>query len=217
MPENVFETIAKYGVVPVIAIDSVDAALPLSDALLEGGLPVIEITFRTEAAAEVIEKICRHRPEMLVGAGTVLTVDNLEAAKNCGAKFAVAPGLNPEIVAGAQEIDLPFEPGVATASDIECALSMECTMLKFFPAEALGGVKMIKALAAPYAHTGMKFIPTGGINAENLESYLALDSVAACGGTWIAKKPDIAEGRWDDISQRCKAVGEVVARVLSTE
>jgi len=217
MSENVFETIAKYGVVPVIAIDSVDAALPLADALLKGGLPVIEVTFRTAAAAEVIELIADKRPQLLVGAGTVLTLENLHAAQDCGAKFCVAPGINPEIVAAAGEIGMPFVPGIATPSDIECGLSMGCKTLKFFPAGALGGATMIKALAGPYGHTGVKFVPTGGINAENLESYLALDAVAACGGTWIAKKPDIAEGKWNDIRQRCKAVAELVARVVSGE
>jgi len=214
MSDNtVFKKIGRYGVVPVVAIDSVEAALPLADALLEGGLPVIEITFRTAAAAEVIEKIAQQRSELLVGAGTVLTLDNLHAAKDCGAKFGVAPGLSPEIVAAAGEIDLPFVPGVCTPSDVECGLSLGCSVLKFFPSEAMGGVKMLKALAGPYGHTGVKFVPTGGVNASNLQSYLSLDSVAACGGTWIAKRPDLAEGNWNDITQRCREVAEIVARV----
>jgi 2-dehydro-3-deoxyphosphogluconate aldolase/(4S)-4-hydroxy-2-oxoglutarate aldolase len=213
MAENVFETIARLGVVPVIAIDSVDAALPLADALLEGGLPVAEITFRTAVAAEVIGKLTRERPELLVGAGTVLTVENLHAARDCGARFCVAPGTNPEIVASADEIDMPFVPGIATPSDIECALSLGSTTLKFFPAEAMGGVAMLQALSAPYAHTGVKFVPTGGVTTGNLESYLAIATVAAVGGTWIAKKPDLTEGKWADIRDRCRAVCEIVARV----
>ncbi len=213
LEDTVFSTIEKYGVVPVIAIDSVDAALPLADALLEGGLPVIEITFRTAAAAEVIEKLVKQRPELLVGAGTVITLANLDAASDCGAKFALAPGLNPEIVDEAQDIGLPFVPGVATPSDIECALSLECRVLKFFPAEAMGGLTMLKALAGPYAHTGVRFIPTGGVNAENLESYLSLDVVAAVGGTWIAKKDDLAQGNWKEITRRCKAVQELVSKL----
>ncbi len=208
--DSVFDIISRLRIVPVVAIDSADAALPLADALLAGGLPVVEITFRTAAVAEVIEKISSKRPEILVGAGTVLTTENLEAARDCGAKFGVAPGLNPEIVAMAEEIGLPFMPGVATASDIECALSMGCTVLKFFPSEAMGGVAMINALAAPYGHAGVRFVPTGGINAGNLESYLAVEAVAAVGGTWIAKKDDMAAGKWQEISGRCRAAVELV-------
>ncbi len=208
--DSVFDTISRLRIVPVVAIDSAEAALPLADALLAGGLPVVEITFRTAAAAEAIEKISSKRPEILVGAGTVLTTENLEAARDCGAKFGVAPGLNPEIVACANENGLPFVPGVATASDIECALSLGCTMLKFFPSEALGGVAMINALAAPYGHTGVRFMPTGGINAGNLESYLAVEAVAAVGGTWIAKQNDMAAGKWREISNRCRAAVDMV-------
>jgi len=211
--DPVFETIARYGVVPVIAIESVDAAIPLADALLEGGLPVIEITFRTAAAAEVMQKISEQRPELLLGAGTVLTRENLDASKACGAKFAVAPGLNPAIVQAARQIGLPFVPGVAVPSDIESALSLGCIVLKYFPAEALGGVATIQAMAGPYAHTGVRFVPTGGVNAGNLQSYLAAGPVMAVGGTWIAKKEDVAAGNWQRITDRCKEVADIVARV----
>jgi 2-dehydro-3-deoxyphosphogluconate aldolase/(4S)-4-hydroxy-2-oxoglutarate aldolase len=214
MPENqVFQTIAQCGVVPVIAMDSVDAAIPLADALLEGGLPLVEITFRTSVAAKVIERMARHRPELLVGAGTVVTPSNLETAKSCGAKFAVAPGRNPTIVELARKIGFPFVPGVCTPSDIECALAMDCTLLKFFPAEASGGIEMLKALIAPYGHLGVRFMPTGGVNRNNLAAYLAIDAVAAVGGTWIAKKEDLIEGRWAEIRERCKKAVEVVANV----
>lgn len=209
---SVFQTIARCGIVPVIAIDSVEAAIPLADALLEGGLPLVEITFRTSAAAEVIENICRHRPELLVGAGTVVTTDNLKTATSCGAKFAVAPGLNPSIVDEATQAGLPFVPGVCTPSDIEQALALGCTVLKFFPAEASGGIEMIKSLAAPYGHLGVRFMPTGGVNMSNLAAYLSLDAVVAIGGTWIAKKEDLAAGKWADIRERCKRAVEVVAR-----
>ncbi len=202
--QPVFETLSEYGVVPVIAIESVEAALPLADALIEGGLPVAEITFRTAAAADVIRTLTRERPQLLVGAGTVLSTENVDAAQACGAQFAVAPGLNPAIVSCAQEVGLPFAPGVATPSDIEKALSLGCRVLKFFPSEALGGTAMLKALSAPYKHLGVRFMPTGGVNTGNLESYLAEDFVAAVGGTWIAKKDDIAQGNWDAIRDRCK-------------
>ena len=210
--EAILNRVAALGVVPVIAIEQAEAALPLADALLAGGLPVVEITFRTAAAAEVIRRIARERPQLAVGAGTVLTAANLEAARASGASFAVAPGLNPQIVQQAQHLGLPFVPGVATPSDIEQGLALGCKLLKFFPAEPLGGVSMIEALSAPYNHTGVRFMPTGGVNPGNLESYLKVGTVAAVGGTWIAKKEDLAAGRWVEIQQRCQAALETVAR-----
>jgi 2-dehydro-3-deoxyphosphogluconate aldolase/(4S)-4-hydroxy-2-oxoglutarate aldolase len=210
--KTILNRVAALGVVPVIAIEKVETALLLADALLEGGLPIVEITFRTAAAAEVIRRITQERPQLVVGAGTVLTSANLEAAKASGAAFAVAPGLNPQIVKQAQQMDLPFVPGVATPSDIELGLALGCNLLKFFPAEALGGVPMIEALSAPYKHTGVRFMPAGGVNTGNLEAYLKLDTVAAVGGTWIAKKDDLTVGKWDDIRQRCQATLEIVAR-----
>jgi 2-dehydro-3-deoxyphosphogluconate aldolase / (4S)-4-hydroxy-2-oxoglutarate aldolase len=210
--ETILNRVAALGVVPVIAIEKVEAALLLADALLEGGLPIVEITFRTAAAAEIIRRIARERPQLVVGAGTVLTPANLEAAKASGAAFAVAPGLNPQIVKQAQQMGLPFVPGVATPSDIEQGLALGCNLLKFFPAVALGGVPMIEALSAPYKHTGVRFMPTGGVNTGNLEAYLKLDTVAAVGGTWIAKRDDLTAGKWDDIRQRCKTALEIVAQ-----
>lgn len=211
--ESVFEQITNLGVVPVIAIESVDDALPLADALLEGGLPVAEITFRTTAAAKVIETLTKNRPELLVGAGTVLTEENLRAAVDCGATFGVAPGLNPDILAAAASLGLPFVPGVVTPSEIERAVSMGARILKFFPAGAFGGVSMLKALGGPYAHTGIRFMPTGGVNEANLADYLAFSMVGACGGTWIAKKDDFAAGRWSEIRDRCRAARDVVQQV----
>jgi 2-dehydro-3-deoxyphosphogluconate aldolase/(4S)-4-hydroxy-2-oxoglutarate aldolase len=211
--DSVLTKLSDFGVIPVIAIEKVEAALPLADALLRGGLPVIEITFRTAAAAEVIRKLAQERPQLTVGAGTVLTAENLEVAKASGAAFAVAPGLNPEIVRLAQQLEMPFVPGVATPSDIEQALALGCKLVKFFPAEALGGLAMIEALSAPYKHTGVRFMPTGGVNPANLESYLRLDTVGAVGGTWLAKKEDLAAGKWEDIRTRCQSAIDVVSRV----
>jgi 2-dehydro-3-deoxyphosphogluconate aldolase / (4S)-4-hydroxy-2-oxoglutarate aldolase len=208
---TVLETITRLGVIPVIAIESVEAALPLADALVAGGLPLVEITFRTAAAAEVIRRIASQRPEVLVGAGTLLTPENVQTAKACGARFGVAPGLNPEVVRQAAALDLPMVPGVATPSEIEQGLSLGSTTLKFFPAGAFGGVDMLKALAGPYAHTGVRFVPTGGVNEKNLAAYASLKSVAAVGGTWIAKPDDIAQGRWPEITQRCRQALEIVA------
>ncbi len=212
MSTSVFEKITQLGVVPVIAIESVEHAIPLADALLEGGLPIAEVTFRTAAAAEVIQKMTSERPELLVGAGTVLTVANLEAAIKCGAQFGVAPGLNPEIVSLAGDADWPFVPGIATPSDIECGLSLDCQVLKLFPAGALGGLDMLKALSGPYKHTGVRFMPTGGVSPDNLDSYLSQGVVAAAGGTWIAKQADFDAGHWSKISERCKAARDMVER-----
>jgi len=208
---NVFGRIAELGVVPVVAIDRVEHALPLADALIEGGLPVIEVTFRTAAAAEVIRLLVRERPGLIVGAGTVLTPEAVQTALEAGASFAVAPGLNPHVVEAAQKAGLPFVPGIATPSDIEAGLELGCQLLKFFPAEALGGAPLVTAFSAPYKHTGVRFMPTGGVSLANLPAYLKLDTVAAVGGTWIAKKEDFAEGRWAEIAQRCRAARGAVA------
>lgn len=211
-PTSLPDRLAQYGVVPVIAIENPEAALPLADALQQGGLPVIEVTFRTAAAASVIRQLVQERPQLLVGAGTVLTSSNLEAARASGAAFAVAPGLNPQLLKEAERLGLPFIPGVATPSEIESALGLGCRLMKFFPAEALGGVVMLEALSAPYKHTGIRFMPTGGVNPANLESYLKLDTVAAVGGTWLAKKDDLAGGKWGEISNRCAAALKIVAQ-----
>ncbi len=205
MNDEVLSIFSQFGIVPVIAIDDAKDALPLADALLAGGLPLIEITFRTAAAAEAIKTISQARPQMFVGAGTVVTPANLTAAKECGAKFAVAPGLNPEIVKGAQAIGLPFAPGIATPTELEQGLSLGCKLFKFFPAEAFGGVKTLSSIAAPYLHLGVRFVPTGGVTTDNLVSYLKNSSIAAVGGTWLAKKDDFQNGNWADVADRCRA------------
>jgi len=203
---SVFEQIARLKVVPVIAIESPEAALSLADALIEGGLPIAEITFRTAAAAAVIHKMSQERPALLVGAGTILTLDNLRAAIDSGATFGVAPGCNPKIIEAAQKMNFPFVPGVCTPSDVESALSHGCKILKFFPAGAMGGLTMLKSLIAPYGHTGVQFMPTGGVSPENLGEYLATKGVIACGGTWIATKEDIAEAKWELVTARCRDI-----------
>jgi len=209
---SILDRVAAHGVIPVVTMDRLEEALPLADALLAGGLPVVEITFRTEAAAAVIRTLAQERPALIVGAGTVLTAANLESAKASGAAFAVAPGLNPEMVARAGELNLLFVPGVATPSEIEQALGLGCRLLKFFPSEALGGLAMLEALSAPYRHMGVRFVPSGGVNPTNLEAYLKLDTVAAVGGTWIAKKEDLAACQWDMIRDRCQAARGIVAK-----
>ena len=203
--------IARHRVVPVIAIDSVDQALPLADALIAGGLPVIEVTFRTKAAVDVIRLLSRERPALLVGAGTVLDPATVDAAVAAGAKFALAPGCLPATVQRAQAVGLPFVPGVQTPSEVELALSLGCRTLKFFPAEAAGGVKMLEAIHAPYKHTGVRFVPTGGVSPANCAAYLACDAVAAVGGTWLAKPADLQAGLFEEIAARTRAAVAIAA------
>jgi 2-dehydro-3-deoxyphosphogluconate aldolase/(4S)-4-hydroxy-2-oxoglutarate aldolase len=207
------DSLYSCGVVPVVAIEDAAHALPLADALIAGGLPVAEITFRTQAGAAVIETLANERPDMLVGAGTVLSPEQAKRAKACGAQFAVAPGLNPDVVRAAFDEDLPFFPGVMTPSDVEAALSLGCRQLKFFPAGPAGGVKMLKALTAPYKHMGVKFMPTGGVTIDNLSEYLAVESVTAVGGTWIATTEAIRAGDWGGIAERARAAADVVKQV----
>jgi 2-dehydro-3-deoxyphosphogluconate aldolase/(4S)-4-hydroxy-2-oxoglutarate aldolase len=209
------ERIRRAGVVPVVTIDSADAALPLADALIEGGLPIVEITFRTAAAAQSIARICRARPEVLVGAGTVVTPENLREAIDSGAQFGVAPGLNRELVAAARRAGMLFIPGVCTPSEIEQGLAAECPLLKFFPAEASGGVEMLKAMTAPYAHFGLRYMPSGGVKLANIAPYLAVESVDAVGGTWIATKQDLAEKNWRAIRNRSREAVAAVAKARS--
>jgi 2-dehydro-3-deoxyphosphogluconate aldolase/(4S)-4-hydroxy-2-oxoglutarate aldolase len=211
--EELMKSLKGYGVVPVIAIEAVDSALPLADALAEGGLPVAEITFRTAAGGEVIARIAKDRPNVILGAGTVLSLENLRAAKAAGARFGVAPGTNPDIVAEAARLGMPFIPGVVTPSEVEKALALGAKIQKFFPSEASGGLAMIKALAAPYGHTGVKFVPTGGVSLANLEEYLKNEAVLCVGGTWIATKEHIKEKKWGEIRDNCRKAMEVVRKV----
>jgi len=207
--KNVYDEISKIGIVPVVVIDNADDAAPLAKALWDGGLPCAEVTFRTAAAEQAIKNISEAYPQMLVGAGTVLTTEQVDQAVAAGAKFIVAPGLNPTVVSYCVEKEIPVIPGCCTPSDIERALSLGLTAVKFFPAEACGGVKMLKAIGAPYGK--VKFMPTGGINADNLGSYLALPQVLACGGSWMVDKKLIAAGAFDEITARTKAA---VAKML---
>ena len=201
---DVVETLRKVGVVPVIVIEDAAKAVPLAKALVEGGLNVLEVTFRTKAAAESIAAISREVPEAIVGAGTVITPEMANAAKAAGATFGVAPGFDPAVVAAAKEIGLPFIPGIATASELSQALSAGAPMVKFFPAEAAGGVKMIKNLLGAFRFTGVKFMPTGGINLSNIKDYFAVPEVVACGGTWIVPKDAVAAGDWAAITRLAK-------------
>ena len=210
---DIVETLGKAGVVPVIVIESEEQAVPLARALVKGGLPVLEVTFRTTAAAAAIAAIRREVPEAVVGAGTILTLEQLHAAKKAGAAFGVAPGFDPVIVDEAKAVLLPFCPGIATASELSQALTAGCRMVKFFPAEAAGGVKMIKNLLGAFRFTGVRFMPTGGVNAANLADYLAVPEIACCGGTWIVPKDALVSGDFAKIEGLAREAAELVRRV----
>lgn len=205
---NVLEEIQKIGIVPVVKIDRVEDALPLAKALCEGGLPCAEITFRTEAAEEAIRVMTTEYPEMLIGAGTVLTTEQADKAMEAGAKFIVSPGLNKKVVRYCIEKGYPVTPGTANPSDVETAIELGLEVVKFFPAEAAGGLNMIKSMAAPYVN--MKFMPTGGINAKNLKSYLDFDKIIACGGSWMVSGEMINAGEFDKIKALTKEAVELM-------
>lgn len=193
--------ISAKRIVPVIVLDNEEQAEPLAEALLKAGLDIMEITFRTAAAEASIRRLAKRFPEILLGAGTVLDTEQVKRAANAGARYLLAPGLNETVVRTAREAGLLMFPGIMTPSEVERALSLDCRILKFFPAEAAGGVGMLKALEGPYSHTGVKFLPTGGIGLDNMGSYLERPSVAAIGGSWIVEKKLIAAKDWKTIEQ----------------
>lgn len=195
--QEVLKQIEAIGIVPVVKIDHAEDAVPLAQALCDGGLPCAEVTFRTAAAADAIKAISNAFPQMLVGAGTVLTTEQADAAMEAGAKFLVSPGLNPAVVHYCVEKGYPIAPGCANPSDIEQALALGLDVVKFFPAEAAGGLPMIKAMSAPYG--SLKFMPTGGINASNLNTYLDFSKILACGGSWMVKADLINNGDFEGI------------------
>lgn len=210
---DIVETLGRAGIIPVIVIEKEEQAVPLAKALVKGGLPVLEVTFRTAAAAGAIAAIRREVPEAVVGAGTILTVEQVQAAKAAGAVFGVAPGFDPLIVAAAKREELAFCPGIATASELSQALTAGCPMVKFFPAEAAGGVNMIKNLLGAFRFTGVKFMPTGGVKPTNVEEYLAVPEIVCCGGTWIVPKAALAAGDYAAIEQLAAEAAALVKRV----
>ncbi|MGL4737298.1 MAG: bifunctional 4-hydroxy-2-oxoglutarate aldolase/2-dehydro-3-deoxy-phosphogluconate aldolase [Cellulosilyticaceae bacterium] len=194
---TILERLEMVGIVPVIKIERVEDAVPLARALCDGGLPVAEVTFRTACAKDAIREIRTALPHMLVGAGTVLTTKQVDEAIEAGAEFVVSPGLNEQVVRYCQKKGIPILPGCANPSDVEKAITLGLEVVKFFPAEAAGGLPMIKAMSAPYHQ--MRFMPTGGINEANLESYLAFNKIIACGGSWMVSEELIAQGQFDQI------------------
>lgn len=204
----ILEKISELKIVPVVVLNDAKDARPLAKALVDGGLPCAEVTFRTDAAEESIRIMAEEYPDMLVGAGTVLTTDQVDRAVAAGAKFIVSPGLNPRIVKYCVERDILIVPGCSNASDIEQALENGLEVVKFFPAEQAGGLPMIKALAAPYVN--VKFMPTGGVNQKNINDYLSFKKVVACGGTWMVKNDLVESGNFEEITRLTKEALELV-------
>ena len=206
------ESFLKQRLLCIAVVDDPDAAVPLAEALLAGGLRTMEIPFRTAAAAESIKRIRQALPEMAIGAGTLLAVEQVQRAMDAGAQFGVAPGLNEAVLQAAQERHLPFFPGVMTPTEVDRALNLGWKHLKFFPAEPAGGVAMLQALAAPFAHAGVKFLPTGGITAATLADYLVLPQVAAVGGSWMAGRKLVAEKAWPKITALTAEAMKIIAQ-----
>ena len=208
---TVAEKIAELGVVPVVVLEDAKDAAPLAKALVEGGLPCAEVTFRTAAAEESIKLMTAEYPDMFVGAGTVLTIDQVDRAVAAGAKFIVSPGFDPEIVDYCLEKEIPVFPGCITPSEVAQAVKRGLKVVKFFPAEQFGGVATIKAMAAPYV--GLKFMPTGGVNAKNLESYLGCDKIIACGGILMVKGDLVKAGKFDEFKDLTAEAVKLVAEI----
>lgn len=211
MNNNIYDSFSKIGIVPVVVLNDAKDAYKLGEALMEGGLPCAEVTFRTEAAKEAIKIMSKEYPEMLVGAGTVLTIKQVDEAVENGAKFIVSPGINPKVVEYCVNNDIPITPGTCTPSNVETALEFGIDVVKFFPAEPSGGLNFIKAIAAPY--TGVRFMPTGGINEVNVRDYLKYDRIIACGGSWMVKGDLIKAGEFDKIKELTREAANIVKEI----
>jgi len=211
-PEDLIQLIRAAQIVAVVIIDEPTDAVPLARALLAGGIDTIELTLRTPTAFESLAAIRSECPEMLAGLGTVLTAEQVGEAVQRGAAFAVAPGLNADVVRAAAAADLPFAPGIVTPTDTESAVALGCRLLKFFPAEASGGIPYLKSMAAPYAHLGLEYVPLGGLDADNFTRYLALGNVAAVGGSWIAPRDLIQKGDWKTITAKARQATALLIR-----
>lgn len=209
--KDVYEQIRKVGILPVIKLNDPGKAAVVGKALIEGGIPLAEVTFRADGAAEAIKLMKQENPDMLIGAGTVLNIKQAEAAIDAGAQFIVAPGFNKEVIKYVFSRNTPMFPGVVTPSEIEAAIGMGLNIVKFFPAELYGGVAMIKALANPYSN--ITFIPTGGINTRNLDKYLSESKVCACGGSWMVKESLIDNNQFSVITELCKEAIDIKERV----
>ena len=207
------DRIQKAGIIAVLIVDRVEDAVPLAKSLLDGGVGVMELTLRTEAALGALKAIRSAVPEMLAGVGTILTPAQVTEVKEAGAAFGVAPGVSRRVMEAAQKAGLSFAPGILTPSDIEAALEYDCRLLKLFPAEPAGGLPYLKAMAAPYAHLGLKFVPLGGVNAKNMGTYLADPLISALGGSWLAPREAILAGDWKKITGLAAEAVEIISSI----
>ena len=206
---DMLQRIERCGVIAVLVIDDIRAAVAVGRALLAGGVDAMELTLRTPVALDALRAIRAECPEMLAGVGTILTTEQVEQAAAAGAAFGVAPGTNQRVIRAAQGAGLPFAPGIVTPSDVEIALELGCRELKFFPAEPSGGVPYLKSLAAPYLHLGLRFVPLGGVNAANAGTYLAEPSILAVGGSWLAPRQLIQQQDWSSITANAQQAGQI--------
>ncbi|MGB5437613.1 MAG: bifunctional 4-hydroxy-2-oxoglutarate aldolase/2-dehydro-3-deoxy-phosphogluconate aldolase [Maribacter sp.] len=213
MKPELIKKIDEAGIIAVLIIDEAKHAIPLAKALLKGGIDAIELTLRTPAAIEAAKIIKKEVPEMTLGFGTVLTVDQVTAVVDVGADFAVSPGCNPKIIAAAFKQGLSFAPGIMTPTDIEIAVEQGCRVLKFFPAETSGGMEHLESMSAPYNYLGLKFIPLGGCSMENAGSYLRSNLITAIGGTWVAKRPLIQSENWDAITKNAEQIRTLIQQI----
>ena len=213
MDSKIASRIDDAGIIAVVVIDKVEHALPLSKALLAGGVDTIELTLRTSAALEAAKIIKNQVQEINLGFGTVITLDQVKAVVDVGADFAVSPGCNPKIISAARESGLSFAPGIMTPTDIEMAIEEGCRVLKFFPAETSGGMKHLESIVAPYQYLGLKFIPLGGVNISNAESYLKSPFISAIGGSWVAKRNLIQNEDWSAITKNALEITSLIKKI----
>lgn len=216
LSDSQLDRIRRTGVIAVIVVDDPKRAVQVAKALLDGGVDIMELTLRTPQALDCLSSITKEVPEMLAGVGTILFAEQVEQVVKAGAAFGVAPGVNPAVIRRADQMNLPFAPGVATPTDIDIAVQAGCRFLKFFPAEPSGGLTMLASIKAPYAHLGLQYIPLGGITTNNLPAWLSDSDVPAVGGSWLAKKEAIDASRWEDITQMSREAREIVRRVRGT-
>lgn len=205
-PQDLLQRLRKSGVVAGFSVEKVEHAVPLCRALLSGGVDAIELTLRTPAGMDGVRAICGDVPEMLVGVGTILTPEQAVEVRAAGAHFGVAPGMNPRVIRAAQEAGLPYAPGISTPTDLEAAIELGCRFVKFFPAEASGGIPYLRSMSAPYKHLGIQYFPLGGLNADNMLGYLNEPNVLTVGGSWIVKKDLVDRGDWAGITARATDV-----------
>jgi 2-dehydro-3-deoxyphosphogluconate aldolase/(4S)-4-hydroxy-2-oxoglutarate aldolase len=208
--KELIKHLERSGIVAGFSVEQVEHAVPIAEALLDGGIDCVELTLRTDTALDAVKSIADHVPDILLGVGTILIPEQVDQVKQAGAHFGVSPGMNPRVIRAAEEVGLPFAPGICTPSDLEAAIELGCRFVKFFPAEASGGVKYLKSMAAPYRHLGIQYFPLGGLNADNMMDYLTLDNVPTIGGSWIVDKGLVENNDWDGLSTRATEVREMI-------